>query len=107
MRLGPRHRRHGPVVGLGLLALVLLFLSGPAVAQPSSVANVCTTALGWCLLPPGTVVPLTRPCRCFTTAGQPVDGRTHSFDYSQVQRINPSPYLNPHAPAPAQPGITR
>jgi hypothetical protein len=35
-----------------------------------------------------------------------VDGRSHSFDYSQVQRINPSPYLNPHAPAPPRPGVT-
>jgi hypothetical protein len=93
-----------PGAWLGALALVLL-LAGPAAAQ-QTIANVCTTAWGWCLLPPGTVIQITRPCRCYTVAGQPVDGRTHSFDFSQVQRINPSPYLNPHAPAPERPGVT-
>jgi hypothetical protein len=29
-----------------------------------------------------------------------------AWDFSQVRRINPSPYLNPHAPAPQRPGIT-
>lgn len=93
-----------PKIWLGAFALVLL-LAGPTAAQ-QTIANVCTTALGWCLLPPGTVIQITRPCRCYTLAGQPVDGRSHSFDYSQVQRMNPSPYLNPHAPAPERPGVT-
>jgi len=88
-----------------VFALVLL-LAAPSAAPQSTIANVCNTAWGWCLLPPGTVVQITRPCRCYTTAGQAVDGRTHSFDFSQVRRINPSPYLNPHAPAPQRPGIT-
>jgi hypothetical protein len=57
--------------------------------------------------PQGTIVQITRPCRCYTTAGQPADGRTHSFNFSEVRQINPSPYLNPHAPPPQQPGVTR
>jgi hypothetical protein len=92
-------------VRLAVLALVLA-LAAPSAEPQNLIANVCNTAWGWCLLPPGTVVQITRPCRCATAAGQPVDGRTHSFDFSQVRRFNPSPYLNPHAPAPERPGIT-
>jgi hypothetical protein len=92
-------------IRLVVFALVLL-LAAPSAAPQSTIANVCNTAWGWCLLPPGTVIQITRPCRCSTAAGQPVDGRAHSFDFSQVRRINPSPYLNPHAPAPQRPGIT-
>lgn len=84
----------------------VLLVAGPSAEAQGVIANVCNTGLGWCLLPPGTVIQITRPCRCYTAAGQPVDGRSHSFDFSQVRRINPSPYLNPHAPAPQQPGIT-
>lgn len=39
-------------------------------------------------------------------AGQPADGRTHAFNLSEVGRINPGPYLNPHAPAPQRPTVT-
>jgi hypothetical protein len=92
-------------VRLAVLALVLA-LAAPSAEPQNLIANVCNTAWGWCRLPPGTVVQITRPCRCATAAGQPVDGRTHSFDFSQVRRFNPSPYLNPHAPAPERPGIT-
>jgi hypothetical protein len=92
-------------IRLAVFALVLL-LAAPSAAPQGIVANVCTTGWGWCLLPPGTVIQIARPCRCYTPAGQSVDGRSHSFDYSQLQRINPSPYLNPHAPAPHRPGVT-
>jgi len=111
---GPDSRRLAPptwsrILGGVLLAAGLVFiplLATPSVAQ-QTIANVCTTEWGWCLLAPGTVIPTTMPCRCYTTTGRPVDGRTHSFDYSEVQRINPSPYLNPHAPAPVRPRVTR
>jgi hypothetical protein len=93
-------------IHLAVGALVLFLAAGSASAQ-ATIANVCNTAWGWCLLPPGTVIQIARPCRCYTTAGQAADGRTHSFDFSQVRRINPSPYLNPHAPAPERPGIAR
>jgi hypothetical protein len=88
------------------LAIVLLVVA-PPVARPgigAVNANVCTTQWGWCLLTPGTIIPTGRPCRCYTLAGQPVDGRSHSFDYSQLLSINPSPYLNPHADPPHRPG---
>jgi hypothetical protein len=94
-----------PWIRPAVFALVLL-LAAPAASPQSTIANVCNTAWGWCLLPPGTVSQITRPCRCYTAAGQAVDGRTHSFDFSQIPRINPSPYLNPHAAAPERPGIT-
>ena len=103
---GRDHRRRVSTIRLAVFAIVLL-LASPVAAQQGIVANVCNTGWGWCLLPPGTIIQITRPCRCYTTTGQPVDGRTHSFDYSQVQQINPSPYLNPHAPAPERPGVTR
>ena len=92
-------------IRLGAPALVLL-VAAPAAEPQNIIANVCNTAWGWCLLPPGTVVQITRPCRCYTTAGQPADGRTHAFNFSEVGRINPSPYLNPHAPAPERPTVT-
>ena len=93
-------------IRLAVLGLVLL-VAVPSAEPQGTIANVCNTAWGWCLLPPGTVsIQITRPCRCFTTAGQAADGRTHSFNFSEVQRINPSPYLNPHAPPPRQPGTT-
>lgn len=41
----------GLVVGPGLL--VTLLRPDPVLAQPGIVANVCTTALGGCVLPPG------------------------------------------------------
>jgi len=90
----------------GAVFAFVLLVAAPSAEAQGVIANVCNTGLGWCLLPPGTVIQITRPCRCYTAAGQPVDGRSHSFDFSQVSRINPSPYLNPHAPAPRQPGIT-
>jgi hypothetical protein len=104
--LGNRFRGLDPRrIRLAVFAFVLLLVA-PSAEPQGVIANVCNTGLGWCLLPPGTVIQITRPCRCYTTAGQPVDGRSHSFDFSQVRRINPSPYLNPHAPAPQHPGTT-
>ena len=84
-----------------MLGLVLGLAAG-SVAQRPMVANVCTTHWGWCLLTPGTITQTGLPCRCYTPAGQAVDGRSHSFNYSQVPSVNPSPYLNPHADAPHQ-----
>jgi hypothetical protein len=92
-------------VRLAAFALALL-VAVPSAQPQGTMANVCNTAWGWCLLAPGTFVQITKPCRCYTAAGQPADGRTHSFDFSEVRQINPSPYLNPHAPSPHRPGVT-
>ena len=85
-----------------MLGIVLGLAAGSVAQRRTATANVCTTEVGWCLLTPGTIYPTGLPCRCYTPAGQPVDGRSHSFDYSQVPSVNPSPYLNPHTSAPHQ-----
>lgn len=54
-------------IRLGALALTLL-VAAPSAEPQGIIANVCNTAGGWCLLPPGTVVQITRPCRGYTTA---------------------------------------
>lgn len=92
-------------IRLTVLALVLL-VAAPGAEPQNIIANVCNTAWGWCLLAPGTVVQITRPCRCFTTDGRAVDDRTHAFNFSEMPRVNPSPYFNPHAPAPQRPTVT-
>jgi len=92
-------------IRLAAVGLVLL-VTAPEARPQNIIANICNTAGGWCLLPPGTIVQITRPCRCFTTDGRAADGRTHAFNLSEVPRVNPSPYLNPHAPAPQRPTVT-
>ena len=92
-------------IRLGALALTLL-VAAPSAEPQGIIANACNTAGGWCLLPSGTVVQITRPCRGYTTAGQPADRRTHAFNFSEVGRVNPSSCLNPHAPAPQRPTVT-